>query len=98
MFGCGNCGCILEFVAGRVGRQALCPQCGSELRACIHCRHHDENVAKACKEPFAEVPSDKESANFCDYFQLGEGQKRDTSTSKEALLGLAESLFKKNSA
>ena len=95
MFGCGNCGCALEFVAGRVGREAQCPHCGSELRACIHCRHHDESVAKACKEPFAEVPSDKEGANFCEYFQLGEGQKREASVSKELLLGIAESLFKK---
>jgi len=85
---------MLDFVASRVGRQTECPQCGCELRACIHCRHHDESVAKACKEPFADVPADKEGANFCEYFQLGEGRKRDA-TSKEALLGLAESLFKK---
>ncbi|MCL2011592.1 MAG: hypothetical protein FWG75_02220 [Cystobacterineae bacterium] len=95
MAGCGNCGCALDFVANRVGREAQCPHCGCELRACIHCRHHDENVAKACKEPFAEVPSDKENANFCEYFQLGEGRKRQATTSKEALLSLAESLFKK---
>ena len=94
MAGCGNCGCLLDFVAGRIGRQTLCSQCGCELRACVHCRHHDESVAKACKEPFADVPSDKEGANFCDYFQLGEGQKRDAA-SKAALLDMAESLFRK---
>ena len=95
MNGCGNCGCALDFIAGRVGRQEECPQCGCELRACIHCRHYDERVAKACKEPFASVPLDKESAHFCEYFQLGEGKKRDNAPSKEALLSMAESLFKK---
>jgi len=86
---------MLEFVAGQVGRQTECPHCGCALRACLHCRHHDENVAKACKEPFAQVPVDKENANFCEYFQLGEGKKRDKAPSKEALLSLAESLFRK---
>ena len=42
----------------------------------MHCRHYDENVAKECKEPFAEVPGDKESANFCDLYQIGDGEDR----------------------
>lgn len=77
------------------GRRDTCPSCGAELHACIHCRHFDETVAKQCKEPFAEVPEDKEGANFCDLFQLGEGQKRDSGPSREALLSAADALFKR---
>jgi hypothetical protein len=52
-------------------------------------------VAKECKEPFAEVPEDKESANFCDLFQIGDGQARSSGPSKDTLLSAAEALFKK---
>ncbi len=92
--GCGQCGAQLPIVGNQVGRRDTCPACDAELRACIHCRHFDPTVAKTCKEPFAEVPSDKESANFCEFFQIGEGGKRGEEV-KGALLSTAEALFKK---
>ena len=47
-----------------------------------------------CKEPFAEVPLDKEAANFCDLFQIGEGGVGERENLK-AKLAAAEALFKK---
>ena len=85
----------MEASFNQTGRRETCPACESELHACIHCRHFDETVAKQCKEPFAEVPEDKEDANFCDFFQLGDGAKRVSGPSKDALLSAAEALFKK---
>jgi hypothetical protein len=52
-------------------------------------------VAKECKEPFAEVPGDKESANFCDLYQIGDGSDRGGKASKSAAVSAAEALFKK---
>ncbi|MDP2270785.1 MAG: hypothetical protein Q8N23_21865 [Archangium sp.] len=95
MPGCGKCGAVLEATFNQTGRRETCPACGSELHSCIHCRHYDETVAKECKEPFAEVPDDKESANFCDFFQLGDGANRQSGPGKDALLSAAEALFKK---
>lgn len=95
MPGCGKCGASLEVAFNQVGRRDTCPACGAELRACLHCRHYDESAAKACKEPFAEVPEDKESANFCDLFQLGEGQDRGGTAARETMLSAAEALFSK---
>ena len=92
MPGCGSCGAKLESAV--VGRRETCPACDAELHACIHCRHYDETVAKGCKEPFAEVPEDKTDANFCDFFQIGDGTKRE-GPKKEELLSAAEALFKK---
>ena len=92
--GCGKCGASLDLVGGHVGRRDTCPHCGCELHACVHCRHFDESVAKQCKEPFAEVPDDKEDANFCDLFQIGEGGVRQ-GPSRDALLAAAEAIFKK---
>lgn len=95
MFGCGRCGARIDAVAGHVGRRDTCPSCDAELHACIHCRHYDEFVAKQCKEPFAEVPDDKENANFCELFQLGAGADRGGKGSKQPLVDAAEALFKK---
>lgn len=95
MPGCGKCGAALDIAYLQVGRRDTCPHCGAELHACIHCRHYDEAVARECKEPFAEVPQDKESANFCDFYQVGEGADRRSGPSKAALLSAVDSLFKK---
>jgi hypothetical protein len=95
MAGCGKCGTKLDSSLLQPGRRDTCPRCGAELHACVHCRHYDETVAKECKEPFAEVPLDKESANFCDLFQIGDGAQRDQGPSRDALLSAAEALFKK---
>ena len=94
MPGCAHCGRKLEIVGNQVGRRDTCPDCGAELRACRNCRHFEPDVAKQCKEPFAEVPMDKDSANFCEYFQISEGGITD-SASRGVLLDAAEALFRK---
>jgi predicted RNA-binding Zn-ribbon protein involved in translation (DUF1610 family) len=96
MPGCGKCGAKLDVMFNQVGRRDVCPECGSELHACIHCRHYDETVAKECKEPFAEVPEDKESANFCDFYQIGDGTQRQGASMREAQFNAAEALFRKS--
>lgn len=95
MPGCGKCGKRLDVPYNTVGRRDVCPDCGAELHACIHCRHYDETVAKECKEPFAEVPDDKESANFCDLYQIGDGTDRGGNAGKSAAMAAVEALFKK---
>ena len=94
MPGCAKCGQRLDIVGNQVGRRDTCPACDSTLHACIHCRHYDVTVAKRCKEPFAEVPLDKEAANFCELYQIGEGGlgERENLMAK---LEAAEALFKK---
>jgi hypothetical protein len=93
--GCGNCGERLDdLLAQGVGRRDTCPQCGAELRTCVSCRHYDPNVAKGCKEPFAEVPRERDRANFCEFFQIGEGRDA-VSGRQHGALSAAEALFKK---
>lgn len=94
MPGCANCGGRLDIVGTQVGRGETCPHCHQPLRTCHNCRHFDEMAPKQCKEPFAEVPKDKDIPNFCDLFQVGEGGPRDK-TSREQVLSAAEALFRK---
>lgn len=91
---CGHCNAPLSIVAGAVGRRDTCPSCEGELHVCLCCRHYDATVAKGCKEPFAEVPADKEGANFCEFFQIGDGGLHG-GPKKSDLLSAAEALFKK---
>ncbi len=94
MPGCAHCGETLDIVGNQVGRRDTCSGCGAELHCCRNCRHFDLSVSKQCKEPFAEVPSDKDDANFCDFFQIGEGGLS-ARASHEGMLSAAEALFRK---
>jgi len=84
----------LEIVWNQVGRRDICPGCGADLRSCRNCRHFDLSAPKQCKEPFAEVPEDKDEANFCEFFQIGEGGMS-AQHSRDELFAAAESLFRK---
>ncbi len=69
---CHSCGEPFE-VLGQVGRRDECANCSAELHCCLMCRHYDVHAANSCREPHAEVPREKNRANFCDFFSLGEG-------------------------
>ncbi|AKF81184.1 hypothetical protein OWM54_02835 [Myxococcus sp. MISCRS1] len=94
MAGCAHCGHTLDIIANQVGRSDTCPKCDEDVRSCRNCRHYDASFAKECKEPFAEVPSDKDGANFCELFQIGEGGLH-AKASRDALMSAAEALFRK---
>jgi len=94
MAGCARCGRTLEIIGNQVGRRDTCPGCGGDLHSCRNCRHFDLGAAKQCKEPYADVPDDKDDANFCEFFQIGEGGFS-AQESHSAMLAAAESLFRK---
>ena len=52
-----------------LGRSLTCLDCGKDLRSCCNCRHFLPKE-RGCKEAQGENPSDKERANFCDWFGL----------------------------
>ncbi|MDR1565997.1 MAG: hypothetical protein LBS48_01780 [Treponema sp.] len=66
---CWYCGSPVKD-AEPIGRSLSCPECGKDLRSCRNCRHFLAGSPKDCAESQAEVPSDRERANFCDWFSL----------------------------
>ncbi len=52
-----------------VGRDSVCPSCGSYLHSCIQCEFYDPYAHNQCREPSAEFVADKEASNFCEYFK-----------------------------
>jgi hypothetical protein len=64
------------------------------VHVCKQCEFYDSGVADACKEDRAETVSDKEKANFCDYFKvIADAYKGAQNKQSEQARKQAEALF-----
>jgi len=90
---CAFCGADVE-VIGRVGRRDECPACGRDLHACMQCRHYDRSFHNQCREPQAATVGDKESSNFCEFFEFGRDEMSEREKAEASKRHL-EDLFKK---
>lgn len=92
---CYKCGKALQ-IDSPVGRRDLCPHCESDLRCCLNCALHDPSYAGACREPQAERTTDKDRANFCDFFVFRmQSKASEQETRGDEAKKKLESLFKK---
>ncbi len=92
---CYRCG--TEIVTeNKIGRQDTCSQCGSYLHCCLNCRFYDRLAYHECREPQAEWVKEKDSGNFCEYFEArtASGAKK-SSAADEAKKKLQELFGKK---
>ncbi|RKX93633.1 MAG: hypothetical protein DRP84_08175 [Spirochaetes bacterium] len=72
MYFCSNCGNRLS-IDGKVSRSDTCPFCHAYLRSCINCKFYSPGYHNDCREPQAELVTDKHTSNFCEYFKYREG-------------------------
>lgn len=70
---CWNCGTLLTTLVLPVSRRADCPECRAELHCCRMCSLFDRDRPEQCLEDRAEPPTNKEVANFCDWFTPAAG-------------------------
>lgn len=89
---CWKCGAALTGMLLPLSRREECPNCNADQHVCRLCRHYDVRVAGQCREDRAETVTDKERANFCDYFepQGGAFQASSAASDQEAREQLAE--------
>ena len=77
-----------------IGRSLVCPDCGKDLRSCRNCRFFlpKEN---GCSESQGENPSERDRANFCDWFGLDPKLKKISAGEKNArdAAGAAKAAF-----
>jgi len=66
---CWNCGTTLDGIPLPLSRHEHCPQCFEALHCCRLCRHYRPNASITCDEDRADPPTNKENANFCDFFR-----------------------------
>jgi ribosome-binding protein aMBF1 (putative translation factor) len=52
------------------GRSDSCHRCGSDLKVCRNCISYDPKVAHQCRDRRADPVAEKESSNFCEYFEM----------------------------
>jgi hypothetical protein len=93
---CHRCGKKVDAV-DKISRTATCPHCGSSLHSCLNCAFYDRNAHNQCREPQSEYVSDREKANFCDFFTFAESEPRRKKEEKVAEARKAwDELFKKS--
>jgi hypothetical protein len=92
---CHKCGKPLpETFKIMVGRRDTCPACGADVRCCKLCQFFDPKAYNECRESSADRVTDKEKANFCDYFKIGSPGSHPDKERQDAL-AKAAALFKK---
>jgi len=69
VFRCHSCGGAIELIAGEsVSRRAECGKCTADVHCCLNCKYFDTSRSNQCAESQADWVSDKQTANFCDWF------------------------------
>lgn len=68
---CWQCRQLLAGVIFPMSRREECDACGADQHVCKLCLHYQPGISNDCNEDRAEAVTDKERANFCDYFQPG---------------------------
>jgi hypothetical protein len=56
-------------IKDRISRTAECPSCNADIHCCLNCVNYDTSAHNRCRESQAEWVTDRERANFCDYFK-----------------------------
>jgi hypothetical protein len=52
------------------GRGDRCHRCFADLKVCLNCIHYNRSVAHECVERRADPVADKDTANYCEYFEF----------------------------
>ena len=92
---CFKCGKALsDTYKIMVSRSDTCPSCRADLRCCKMCQFYDLKAYNECRESNADRIVEKEKANFCDYYKIGDSST-DPAKARQDLLDKANALFKK---
>jgi len=77
-----------------VSRSDSCSSCMADIRCCKNCQFYDAKAYNECREPMADRITEKEKANFCDFFKIG-SSGNDAEKQRQDQLAKAMALFKK---
>jgi hypothetical protein len=93
MLKCYKCECDIKVDNNiNIHRSETCEKCYTDIRVCKMCTFHDVSSYNECREPSANRITDKEKANFCDFFRVSGGQSSEKDAKQKAL-DAANALF-----
>jgi hypothetical protein len=90
---CWNCGARLASVPLPLSRHDYCPNCSEALHCCRQCMSWSTDAPGQCLEHRAEPPTNKESANFCEWFTLNAEPARASGGKADAARARLDALF-----
>ena len=61
--------CKKEISIEKPVRGDECPLCHADLHVCKACEFYESDAHNDCRESSADMVTDKERSNFCDYFR-----------------------------
>ena len=67
---CWHCGAVVTDQLLPLSTYAECCHCRAQLHCCRQCSYFNPRLRADCDEPRAESYSEREKANFCDWFKL----------------------------
>ncbi|PIS11164.1 MAG: hypothetical protein COT73_05470 [Bdellovibrio sp. CG10_big_fil_rev_8_21_14_0_10_47_8] len=91
---CFQCQKSLQFSEKKVSFREECPHCHADVHVCKNCEFYDPKAYNECRESSADRVTEKERANYCEYFQISSGTA--TQDRAAALKAAADALFKKS--
>ena len=91
---CHSCKSEIKF-EGPISRTEVCPSCDADVHCCLNCLNYDPSAHNRCREPQAELVSDREKGNFCDFFLPNKAAVSGTAKPADEGRRSFESLFKK---
>ena len=89
---CHKCSYIFSFNEV-LSRTSSCENCHSDLKVCLNCSFFDIRASKQCLENQTSLVSDKEKANFCEWFVPSQTEKEKNCQKQKKLSELGK-LFK----
>lgn len=81
-FQCWHCGATINATLP-LSRREVCAACNADQHVCRMCQYYDAHVSDQCREDRAETVTDKERANFCDYFSPNPNAYKNTDNQKQ---------------
>ena len=86
--------CKKEIPLEKPARSDECPLCHADLHVCRACEFYESGAHNDCRESSADMVTDKERANFCDYFRYKDCQAKPGNDKASAARDAFNALFK----
>lgn len=88
---CWKCGKEINITG--VFRDTECPLCKADLHSCKGCKFFSKGSHFDCRETVEDLVSDKERANFCEYFSANNQIKTDVQKNQSDAKDAFNALF-----